>query len=141
MTDDPYNLDRFITAQQGVYEQACAELRRGRKSGHWMWFIFPQMAGLGMSATSREYAIHSLEEARAYLAHPLLGPCLREISRIVLELAASTAEEIFGWPDDLKLRSSMTLFDRADRSDEVFSSVLKKYFGGQPDPRTLDLVE
>lgn len=140
-SDESFHLERFVTAQQATYEHACAELRRGRKTGHWMWFIFPQIAGLGMSATSREYAIQSLEEARAYLAHPLLGKRLREISRIVLQIEGSTAEEIFGWPDDMKLRSSMTLFAQAGEATEEFSSVLKKYFGGWLDQRTLDLLQ
>lgn len=140
MTGDPYNLDRYIEAQRGLFEQACSELRRGRKTGHWMWFIFPQIAGLGFSAMSQRYAIGSLDEARAYLAHPVLGARLREICGIVLGIEDRGAEEIFGYPDDMKLRSSMTLFARAAGDGEVFAEVLRKYFGGVEDERTLELI-
>ena len=135
---DPYNLERFLEAQRGAYDEACVELRRGRKTGHWMWFIFPQIAGLGFSATSRLYAIRSLDEARAYLEHPALGPRLREISQIVLEIQGRTAHEIFDSPDDMKLRSSMTLFARATEDNAVFFEVLRKYFGGVEDDRTVE---
>ncbi len=145
---DPFDLERFVEAQRGTYEQACAELRRGRKNGHWIWFIFPQIAGLGMSAMSQRYAVGSLEEARAYLAHPLLGPRLREICEIVLGIEGRTVEEIFGWPDDRKLRSSMTLFAAASAAmgellneDIVFVEVINKYFGGELDERTLELLK
>src|SRR6185437_12534275 len=137
---DPYNLDRFADAQRGVYEQACAELRRGRKTGHWMWFIFPQIAGLGFSATSQHYAIQSLDEARAYLEHPVLGPRLREICGIVSGVDQKTAHEIFGSPDDMKLRSSMTLFVHAAQDHAIFSEVIRKYFGGVEDERTVELT-
>lgn len=137
--DDPFDLERFLEAQRGVYEQACAELRRGRKTGHWMWFIFPQLAGLGSSAMSQRYAIRSPDEARAYLAHPILELRLQEITNIVLEIEGRTAEEIFGWPDDAKLRSSMTLFTQAS-DDPIFLDVLNRYFHGQPDARTLELL-
>lgn len=137
---DPFNLQRFVEAQRGTYEQARAELRRGRKTGHWMWFIFPQIAGLGFSATSRWYAIQSLDEARAYLAHPVLGPRLREIFGIVNGIEGKTAHEIFGSPDDLKLRSSMTLFARASEENEELVEVLRKYFGGVEDAKTLELI-
>ncbi|MFZ3217968.1 MAG: DUF1810 domain-containing protein [Candidatus Acidiferrales bacterium] len=137
---DPFDLKRFVDAQRGVFEQACAELRRGRKTGHWMWFVFPQIAGLGMSAMSQRYAIGSLGEARAYLAHPVLGARLREICRIVLGIEGRTVEEIFGWPDDMKLRSSMTLFAKAAEENAVFVAVLEKYFGGKRDARTVELL-
>lgn len=140
MTGDPYNLDRYIEAQRGLFEQACSELRRGRKVGHWMWFVFPQIAGLGASAMSQRYAIQSLDEARAYLAHPVLGPRLREICGIVLGVQDRGVEEIFGYPDDMKLRSSMTLFARAVADDGMFVEVLRKYFGGVEDERTLELI-
>jgi uncharacterized protein (DUF1810 family) len=140
MASDPYNLDRFVEAQRGVYEQACAELRRGRKTGHWMWFIFPQIAGLGFSATSQHYAIRSLDEARAYLQHPALGPRLREISQILLLINGKTAHDIFGSPDDMKLRSSMTLFARATEDNAVFLEILRKYFGGVEDGGTVELI-
>lgn len=138
--DDPYDLERFVEAQRGTYEQACAELRRGRKTGHWIWFIFPQMAGLGMSAMSERYGIGSLAEAQAYLAHRVLGPRLRETSEIVLGIEGRTVEEIFGWPDDMKLRSSMTLFAMASGDERVFADVLTKYFDGVRDQRTLEMA-
>jgi uncharacterized protein (DUF1810 family) len=132
------DLERFVTAQQGVHETALAELRAGRKRSHWMWFVFPQIAGLGSSATAQHYAISSLDEARAYLAHPVLGPRLREAAAAVLGVTGRTAADIFGYPDDLKLRSSMTLFARAaDEPSSVFAQVLERYYDG-PDPRTLE---
>jgi uncharacterized protein (DUF1810 family) len=137
---DHFDLGRFAAAQRGVFEQACAELRGGRKTGHWMWFIFPQIAGLGFSEMSQRYAIRSLEEAAAYLAHPVLGPRLREICGIVLAVEGRTALEIFGSPDDLKLRSSMTLFAHATEENAVFVEVIGKYFGGEWDARTLELI-
>lgn len=140
MTGDPYNLDRYIEAQRGLFEQACSELRRGRKVGHWMWFVFPQIAGLGASAMSQRYAIGSLDEARAYLAHPVLGPRLREICGIVLGVQDRGVEEIFGYPDDMKFRSSMTLFARAAADDGMFVEVLRKYFGGMEDDTTLRIL-
>jgi len=139
--DDPYDLKRFVDAQRGTYEQACAELRRGRKTGHWIWFIFPQIAGLGMSAMSQRYAIGSLAEAKAYLGHSILGPRLREISEIALGIEGRTTDEIFGWPDDMKLRSSMTLFAAASGDERVFVDVLAKYFGGKRDEKTLELLK
>ena len=138
--DDPFDLERFVEEQRGTYEQACAELRRGRKTGHWIWFIFPQMKGLGMSAMSERYGIGSLAEARAYLEHSILGPRLREISEIVLGIEGRTVEEIFGWPDDMKLRSSMTLFAMASSEERVFVDVLAKYFGGKRDERTVEMI-
>ena len=137
---DPYDLERFVEAQRGAFDQACAELRRGRKTGHWMWFIFPQIAGLGFSATSQHYAIRSLDEARAYLDHPALGLRLREISRILLSINGKSAHDIFGSPDDMKLRSSMTLFAHATEDNAIFLQVLRKYFGGVEDERTVALI-
>lgn len=135
MEPDQFDLARFTAAQDGVYEQAVAELRRGRKTSHWMWFVFPQIAGLGYSATSRRYAITSLAEAQAYLAHPVLGPRLRECASILVKLPG-TAEQIFGGIDAQKLRSSMTLFKRADPHEPIFAEVLDQFFGGVPDPAT-----
>jgi uncharacterized protein (DUF1810 family) len=136
--DDPYDLARFVAAQDahGTYDQATAELRAGAKASHWMWFVFPQLAGLGQSSVSRRYAIRSMAEARAYLAHPVLGPRLVECSTIVADLAGRTAEQIFGGTDAQKLRSSMTLFLHADPDEPVFGRVLEVYFGGKPDPAT-----
>lgn len=138
--NDRFNLSRFVDAQRDVYAQACAELRAGRKTGHWMWFLFPQIAGLGASATSRHYAIRSLDEARAYLADSILGPRLREICRIVCGVEGRTAHEIFGSPDDMKLRSSMTLFAHAAPDNAEFLAVLQKFYGGVEDQRTVELL-
>lgn len=137
-TEDPYHLQRFVAAQDagGTYDHAVAELRAGRKASHWMWFIFPQIAGLGYSPASQMYAISSLAEARAYLAHPILGARLAECAAILTGLADRTAEQIFGDVDALKLRSSITLFMRAAPSEPVFGRVLDQYFGGEPDPAT-----
>lgn len=140
MNDRHYRLERFIDAQEPVYPQVLAELRRGEKRSHWMWFIFPQYAGLGRSETAQYYAIQSLDEARAYLAHPLLGTRLRECVAILLELQERTAEEIFGYPDVLKLHSSLTLFELAS-DDDLFIRVLDKYYGGERDPATLRLLD
>src|SRR6185437_189752 len=137
---DPYDLERFVEAQHGVFEQACAELRRGRKTGHWIWFIFPQIAGLGFSAMSQRYSIQSLDEAQVYLAHSVLGPHLREICGIVNGIEGKSAYEIFGSPDHMKLRSSMTLFAHATEDNAMFLEVLRKYFGGAEDERTLELI-
>src|SRR5215210_102553 len=130
--NDPYNLIRFVLAQdtRETYGSAVAELRAGRKTGHWMWFVFPQIAGLGMSSMSRRFAISSLEEARQYLAHPILGPRLEECARILTELSPGTAEDIFGSIDAMKLRSSMTLFARAAPESPLFGEVLDRYFDG-----------
>ena len=136
--DDPYDLRRFVDAQRLTYEDALAELRRGRKVGHWMWFIFPQVAGLGRSPTAQHYAISSLDEARAYLRDPVLGPRLRACVDAVNRLAGLSAHEIFGSPDDLKFRSSMTLFAQAEPADPVFTEALRTYFGGERDPLTLE---
>ncbi|HET7767760.1 MAG TPA: DUF1810 domain-containing protein [Chloroflexota bacterium] len=136
--NDLHNLDRFVTAQDasGTYQRALEELRRGRKTSHWMWFIFPQIGGLGFSHMSRMYAISSLEEARAYLQHSVLGPRLRECAAAVLASGAPTAEALMGGIDAVKLRSSMTLFLRAAPTEPLFQQVLDRYFAGQPDPAT-----
>jgi uncharacterized protein (DUF1810 family) len=135
---DPYDLARFELAQNqdGIYDAAVAELLAGRKSGHWMWFVFPQIAGLGHSAMSRRYGISSLAEAQAYLRHPLLGPRLVECARILTELPGSSAPAVLGGIDAQKLWSSMTLFHRADPDQPEFPGVLDKYFAGEPDPDT-----
>jgi uncharacterized protein (DUF1810 family) len=140
-TEEPperYDLDRFVVAQNsgGTYGRALEELRSGRKTSHWMWFVFPQIAGLGHSPMAREFAISSLGEAKAYLGHPVLGPRLLECTGTVLATEAGTAEAIFGAIDVKKLRSSMTLFLRAAPKEPVFGQVLDRYFGGVPDPAT-----
>ncbi len=134
--DDPYDLQRFVDAQAGTYTQALAELRAGRKTGHWMWFVLPQVAGLGRSATAQHYAVSGLDEARAYLAHPVLGPRLVECARVLAELDGRDPVAVFGDVDAAKLRSSMTLFAHADPSQPVFRAVLEQYFGGQEDEAT-----
>jgi len=136
--DDPYDLERFVTAQDqgGTYDRALAELKRGRKTSHWMWFVFPQIAGLGQSPTSRRYAITSLEEARAYAAHPVLGPRLLECAAVVAATEAGSAEQVFGGIDAQKLHSSMTLFLRALPDEPVFGQVLDRFFEGVPDAAT-----
>src|SRR5499427_9830326 len=134
---DPYNLERFVTAQDRVLKQVLSELESGTKMGHWMWFIFPQIRGLGRSPVSIEYAISSVDEARAYLQHPLLGPRLKECTQLVLQVEDRSALEIFGEPDDVKFRSSMTLFTNVSSEDDIFERALKKYFGGVPDRLTL----
>lgn len=140
---DPFDLQRFVAAQdtQQTYRQALAELRAGRKTSHWIWFVFPQLAGLGTSSTSRRYALSGPEEARAYLAHPLLGARLLESGRVVVETAPGrSAESILGDIDATKLRSSMTLFGHIDSEQAVFGDVLARFFGGRPDPRTEQLL-
>jgi uncharacterized protein (DUF1810 family) len=139
---DPFNLERFVRAQQPVYAQVLAELAAGRKRSHWMWFIFPQLAGLGHSATARTYAISAPAEARAYLQHALLGARLRECTALVNGLTGSTVGEIFGYPDDLKFRSSMTLFACTAGAGEagLFRQALAKYFAGEGDPLTRELI-
>jgi uncharacterized protein (DUF1810 family) len=131
------DLSRFIDAQSGVHDRALAELRRGQKTSHWMWFVFPQIAGLGHSPTARLYAIADLDEARAYLAHPVLGPRLVEAVEAINALPGRDANAVFGSPDDLKLRSSLTLFRAADPQEPAFQRALDKYFGGVADPLTL----
>jgi uncharacterized protein (DUF1810 family) len=132
----PHDLDRFVAAQERVYAQVRDELHSGRKVSHWMWFIFPQVAGLGSSDMSQRYAIHSLDEARAYLAHPVLGARLRECAGLLLAASAGTAEAVVGPVDARKLRSSMTLFHRAEPSDPLFGQVLERFYGGLPDAAT-----
>ncbi|MBV8103435.1 MAG: DUF1810 domain-containing protein [Hyphomicrobiales bacterium] len=134
---DLFNLQRFVEAQTRVYHEVCRELRAGRKESHWMWYIFPQIAGLGQSPTSIRFAISSLEEASAYLAHPVLGPRLRECAMLTLGLEGRTARQIFGSVDEMKFRSSLTLFMRVAPKEEVFERCLSKYFRGAPDPATL----
>lgn len=136
--DDPYNLQRFVAAQAPVFEQVCAELRAGRKETHWMWFVFPQIEGLGRSATARKFAIASRAEAEAYLRHPILGARLRECTRLANLVQGRSVGEIFGSPDDLKFRSSMTLFAAVASGNAVFDEALRKYFGGAGDPATLE---
>jgi uncharacterized protein (DUF1810 family) len=135
--DDPYDLQRFVDAQSGVYESVINELRAGRKRSHWIWFVFPQIQGLGRSPTARRFEIASTDEARAYLAHELLGPRLRECARLVSQIDGRSIEEVFGWPDYLKVRSSMTLFARSTDDNGDFLAVLEKFYGGEEDPATL----
>ena len=134
-------LDRFVRAQEGDYERALAEVRAGRKRTHWMWYIFPQLEGLGSSSMAKRYGIKSMEEARAYLEHPILGPRLVECMEAVLAVEGRTAHEIFGSPDDLKLRSCATLFACVAGTGSVFERVLEKYYGGERDIRTLELLK
>ena len=138
---DPYALARFVEAQAPVFAQALAELRAGRKRSHWMWFVFPQLAGLGRSATAARYAIGGLDEARAFLRHPLLGERLRACAATLLTHDGLSAAKIFGHPDELKLRSSMTLFAAAAPEEPLFAAVLDKYFASRPDRATLDLLK
>lgn len=140
MGGDPFNLDRFLRAQEDAFDRALGELKRGKKQSHWMWFIFPQIDGLGSSPMTKEYAIKSLDEARAYLEHQVLGQRLTECSEAVLAVEGRTALEIMGRPDDLKLKSSMTLFERADANKHIFAGVLEKYYAGQRDERTLEIL-
>ena len=135
-----YQLERFVAAQQSIYQQVVDELSAGRKRSHWMWFIFPQLAGLGFSAMAQHYAVSGLAEARAYLAHPVLGPRLRECSALVLAVQGATVHGIFGSPDNMKFHSSMTLFAQAAPDEALFRDCLDKYFGGVPDQATLDLL-
>jgi uncharacterized protein (DUF1810 family) len=133
---DPFNLERFVDAQASVYEQIRRELTVGRKQSHWMWFVFPQIAGLGQSPMSVRFAIASLDEAKAYLAHPVLGARIRECTQLSLYVEGKTAREIFGSIDEMKFRSSMTLFARAAPDEEIFQHCIDKYFAGAPDPAT-----
>ncbi len=138
---DPYDLNRFVEAQSPVYDQALAELRAGRKRTHWMWFVFPQIEGLGSSDTARFYAIADRAEAAAYLKHPLLGPRLRQCAAALLGVEGRTGLEILGSPDDLKARSCMTLFAELPDADPVFRQVLEKYYAGEPCRRTLEILD
>ncbi len=138
---DPFDLGRFLSAQEGGFDRVLAELRKGQKRTHWMWFIFPQIDGLAHSATSKYYAIKSIEEARQYLNHPVLGTRLLQCAATVLAVEGRSASEIFGYPDVLKLKSSMTLFAHVADPGSVFLRILEKYFQGEQDVRTLDLLE
>jgi uncharacterized protein (DUF1810 family) len=137
---DPFDLDRFVTAQEAAYPRVLMELRRGRKTSHWMWFIFPQVAGLGLSELSRRYAIRSIEEAQAYLADPLLGARYRECVAVLQDLVGTTAEAVFGPVDAAKLRSSLTLFAEAATGDPLFAAALQRWFGSEKDERTIDTL-
>ncbi len=137
---DPHNLSRFVEAQTADYERALAEIKSGRKRSHWMWYIFPQFAGLGFSSTSRHYAIKSRAEATAYLNHPILGPRLMQCTEAALGVEGQSAHDVFGSPDDMKLRTSATLFAQVSPAGSVFHRLLDKYFQGQPDERTLQLL-
>jgi uncharacterized protein (DUF1810 family) len=139
-TPDPFNLQRFVDAQAQVFEQVLSELRDGRKRSHWMWFIFPQIDGLGSSPMAERYAISGRKEAEAYLHHELLGPRLRQCTGLVNQVSGRTVEEIFGYPDNLKFRSSVTLFASAAPNEEAFRIALEKYFAGKPDSATLALL-
>ena len=138
--EDVHNLGRFLNAQAGVYESAVAELSAGEKRSHWMWFIFPQIAGLGHSTMAQKYAIGSIAEARDFAEHPVLGPRLRQCTQLVLDIEGRGVEEIFGYPDDLKFRSSMTLFMTTASEPGIFKSAIDKYLAGKPDQRTLDIL-
>jgi uncharacterized protein (DUF1810 family) len=135
---DAYRLDRFVEAQNDVYDDVVTELKAGQKGSHWMWFVFPQIKGLGNSPTAKQYAIASRAEAVAYMEHPVLGPRLKECTRLVLETEGRTIGQIFGYPDDLKFRSSMTLFANVTTDNDVFLKALQKYFRGEMDQATLD---
>jgi uncharacterized protein (DUF1810 family) len=140
MTRSQFNLQRFVDAQDPVYRSVVAELTAGHKRGHWMWYVFPQIHGLGGSAMSQAYAISSREEARAYSDHPILGARLRECTQCVLAVDGRTAEQIFSYPDHLKFRSCMTLFGESAAEPDIFRAALLRYFNGQPDPLTLDVL-
>lgn len=135
--DDPYNLQRFVDAQAPVYARVRTELRQGQKQSHWVWFIFPQIAGLGSSPMARKFAVSSRAEAQAYLGHPLLGPRLRECVRLVTQIKGRAIDEILGYPDDLKFRSSMTLFASTTADNKDFVDALEKFYGGEMDSATL----
>jgi uncharacterized protein (DUF1810 family) len=137
---DTFNLQRFVDAQAAAYEQVCQELRAGRKRSHWIWFIFPQMRGLGHSEMAQYYGISSPQEAEAYLAHPVLGARLRECTRLVVEVEGSSVDQIFGYPDNLKFHSSMSLFAFGAPDEPLFQQALQKYFGGELDPNTIALL-
>ena len=139
--NDKHDLQRFIKEQQRTYSTAYVELSQGRKQSHWMWWIFPQIVGLGMTATSHKYSIKSMDEAKAFLSHPYLGKNIREISNVLLGLDTNDAGRVMGYPDDLKLRSSMTLFAEAAPDEKVFQKVLDKFYGGKKDERTLTILK
>ncbi|MBE7202415.1 MAG: DUF1810 domain-containing protein [Parafilimonas terrae] len=137
--EDPFDLDRFVTAQAGTMAQALAELRAGRKRSHWMWYVFPQIAGLGSSPMAQRYALSSLDEARAFLAHPVLGPRLKECTKAALD-ALGSAHDLFGSPDDMKFRSCLTLFAEAAPEERLFADALDRFYGGERDERTLERI-
>jgi uncharacterized protein (DUF1810 family) len=137
LMNDPHNLRRFMEAQEPLYAQVRAELRRGQKSGHWMWFIFPQIRGLGSSETAQHFAIANRQEATEFAAHPVLGSRLRECTELVVQAEHKSVEQIFGYPDNLKFHSSMTLFARTAKDKQLFLDALAKYFSGAFDPQTL----
>ena len=139
--EDKYNLERFVSRQKDSYNTAYKELSQGMKQSHWMWWIFPQIIGLGMTSISKEYSIKSIEEARAFLDHPYLGKNLKEICKVMLHIESNDASHIMGYPDDLKLCSSMTLFIEADPEERLFQQVLDKFFNGRKDSRTLDILK
>lgn len=140
MTDD-YDLQRFVDAQELVYDRVKEELADGRKHSHWMWFVFPQLKGLGFSPTARHFGISGIDEARAYLAHPVLGPRLRECTELTLGIEGRSVDQVFRYPDNLKFRSSMTLFAQAAADETLFEGALVMYFGGEPDDKTLKLLQ
>lgn len=137
---DQFDLQRFVDAQEPVYGEVLGELHSGRKRSHWIWFVFPQLRGLGRSPTAQRFGISSLDEARAYLEHDVLGPRLRECARLVAQIEGRSADEIFGWPDNLKVRSSMTLFAHATDDNAEFRAVLDKFYDGEDDPATVELL-
>lgn len=139
--EDAYELDRFVAAQTDAYDRALTEIKNGRKRSHWMWYIFPQFQGLGRSTTAQRYAIKSLAEATAYLQHPVLGPRLETCVQAVLQLKGRSAHDIFGSPDDLKLRSCATLFAQVSPPSSIFEQLLDQFFQGEPDPNTLELLK
>ena len=139
--EDKYNLERFVSRQKDSYNTAYKELSQGMKQSHWMWWIFPQIIGLGMTSISKEYSIKSIEEARAFLDHPYLGKNLKEICKVLLDTKSNDASHVMGYPDDLKLCSSMTLFIEADPEEKLFQQVLDKFFNGRKDSRTLDILK
>ncbi|KZF11936.1 MAG: DUF1810 domain-containing protein [Rhodococcus sp. (in: high G+C Gram-positive bacteria)] len=136
-----YDLQRFVDAQDPVWSAVRSELKEGRKRTHWMWFVFPQLAGLGLSATAQRYALADLTEAQLYVEHEVLGPRLHQAAALVDKVDGRSVAEIFGYPDDLKLHSSITLFAEAAPTDPIFGKILQKYFGGKPDEKTLDLLD
>lgn len=138
--NDPYELQRFVDAQDRVYGRVVSELRAGLKTSHWMWFIFPQLAGLGSSSMAQRYAIQSLDEAAAYLAHPVLGPRLRECTQLVIDVIGRDISDILGYPDNLKFHSSMTLFAAVDGAPQLFETALAQYFASKPDAKTLEML-
>jgi len=139
--NDVYDLQRFVDAQERVYDSVLEELRRGQKTSHWMWFVFPQIAGLGTSTTAKAYAMSSCKEARAYWEHPILGPHLGECTRLIVGLEGRSAEQIFHYPDNLKFRSCMTLFDRCVTNNTIFREALSKYFAGESDQLTVNILD